>query len=49
MFDIGQNDIDGAFYSKSEEQVVGSTIPTIVSELKSGLEVKHSRQVFSFV
>ncbi|XP_065864378.1 GDSL esterase/lipase At1g54790-like isoform X2 [Euphorbia lathyris] len=37
MFDLGQNDLDGAFYSKSEEQVVAS-IPNMLSEFESGME-----------
>ncbi|WCJ21487.1 GDSL-like Lipase/Acylhydrolase superfamily protein [Euphorbia peplus] len=41
MFDMGQNDIDGAFYSKSEEQVLAS-IPNILSEFESGLERLYS-------
>ncbi|PIA39315.1 hypothetical protein AQUCO_02600039v1 [Aquilegia coerulea] len=35
--DIGQNDLDGAFYSKSEEEVV-PLIPTILSELEAGIQ-----------
>ncbi|KAL5701642.1 hypothetical protein ACHQM5_026958 [Ranunculus cassubicifolius] len=34
--DIGQNDLDGAFYSKTEDQVV-AFLPTILSELEAGL------------
>lgn len=41
MFDIGQNDIDGAFYSKSEDQVVAS-IPTILLEFETGIKVRVS-------
>ncbi|KAL2510635.1 GDSL esterase/lipase [Abeliophyllum distichum] len=37
-FDIGQNDNDAAFSSKSEDQVV-ALIPTILSELETGLQV----------
>ena len=44
-FDVGQNDLDGAFYSKSEDQVVAS-IPAILTELETGFEV--IRYVFSF-
>ncbi|KAF5196637.1 GDSL esterase/lipase [Thalictrum thalictroides] len=35
--DIGQNDLDGAFSIKSEEQVV-ALIPTILSELEAGIQ-----------
>lgn len=38
MFDIGQNDLAGAFYSKTEDQVIAS-IPKILSEFESGLKV----------
>ncbi|CAN6481894.1 unnamed protein product [Victoria cruziana] len=37
MFDIGQNDLAGAFYSKTEDQVIAS-IPTILSEFEDGVE-----------
>ncbi|KAI5599439.1 hypothetical protein BDE02_02G196200 [Populus trichocarpa] len=37
MFDTGQNDIDGAFYSKSEDQVIAS-FPTILSEFEAGIK-----------
>ncbi|RVW54900.1 GDSL esterase/lipase [Vitis vinifera] len=36
-FDVGQNDLDGAFYSKSEDQVA-AFIPTILSEFEAGVE-----------
>lgn len=38
MFDIGQNDIDGAFFSKSDDQVF-TLIPTILSEFQTGMKV----------
>lgn len=38
MFDIGQNDLASAFYSKNEDQVIAS-IPTILSEFERGLKV----------
>ena len=38
MFDIGQNDIAGAFYSQSEDQIL-ATIPTFLSEFETGLKV----------
>lgn len=39
MFDVGQNDLDGAFHSKTEDQVVAS-IPNILLEFETGLKVK---------
>lgn len=38
MFDVGQNDLDDAFNSRSEDQVV-ALIPGIISEFESGLKV----------
>lgn len=38
MFDIGQNDLASAFYSKNEDQVI-AFIPTILSEFERGLKV----------
>ncbi|XP_043710878.1 GDSL esterase/lipase At1g54790-like [Telopea speciosissima] len=37
MFDIGQNDLDGAFSSSSEDQVL-ALIPTILSEFETGIK-----------
>ncbi|KAK2984089.1 hypothetical protein RJ640_028553, partial [Escallonia rubra] len=37
MFDIGQNDIAGAFYSRTLDQILAS-IPTILLEFESGVE-----------
>ncbi|KAF9622480.1 hypothetical protein IFM89_031884 [Coptis chinensis] len=37
MFDIGQNDLAGAFYSKTEDQVLAS-IPTILLEFETGIK-----------
>ncbi|KAI3515148.1 hypothetical protein L1887_13900 [Cichorium endivia] len=37
MFDIGQNDIAGAFYSKSFDQIVAS-IPLILAEFETGIK-----------
>uniref|UniRef100_A0A1D1Y2B9 GDSL esterase/lipase At1g54790 n=1 Tax=Anthurium amnicola TaxID=1678845 RepID=A0A1D1Y2B9_9ARAE len=37
MFDIGQNDLAGAFYSKSEDQILAS-IPTILLEFETGIK-----------
>lgn len=39
MFDIGQNDLAGAFYSKSFDQIVAS-IPTILVEFETSLKVR---------
>ncbi|KAL5730323.1 acetylajmaline esterase [Ranunculus cassubicifolius] len=36
-FDIGQNDLAGAFYSKTEDQILAS-IPTILSEFETGIK-----------
>lgn len=38
MFDIGQNDLAGAFYSKSLDQILAS-IPTILLEFETGIKV----------
>lgn len=38
MFDIGQNDLAGAFYSKTDDQVIAS-IPIILLEFESGIRV----------
>lgn len=38
MFDIGQNDLAGAFYSKSMDEILAS-IPTILVEFQNGLKV----------
>lgn len=38
MFDIGQNDLAGAFYSKTEDQIA-ALIPTILLEFETGLKV----------
>ncbi|KZV23683.1 GDSL esterase/lipase [Dorcoceras hygrometricum] len=37
MFDIGQNDLAGAFYSLTLDQILAS-IPTIISQFKDGIE-----------
>ncbi|XP_068658945.1 GDSL esterase/lipase At1g54790 [Aristolochia californica] len=37
MFDIGQNDLAGAFYSKTEDQVIAS-IPLILAEFEAGIK-----------
>lgn len=38
MFDVGQNDVDVAFYSKSEDEVI-ALIPTLLSAFAYGIEV----------
>lgn len=38
MFDIGQNDLSGAFYSKDLDQVL-SSIPTFLLEFETGIKV----------
>jgi hypothetical protein len=40
MFDVGQNDLDGAFYSKSEDQVL-ALIQTILTEFETGIKVVY--------
>lgn len=41
MFDIGQNDLDGAFYSKSEAEVI-AFIPIILTEFETVIKVEPS-------
>jgi hypothetical protein len=38
MFDIGQNDLAGTFYSKDLDQIL-SLIPTILLEFETGIKV----------
>lgn len=38
MFDIGQNDLAGAFYYKPLDQILAS-IPTILAEFEAGINV----------
>ncbi|OMO77787.1 Lipase, GDSL [Corchorus capsularis] len=38
MFDIGQNDLDGAFYSLKSEEKVLALIPKLLSALKYGMK-----------
>lgn len=38
MFDIGQNDLAGAFYTKTLDQVLG-LVPTILDIFQDGIEV----------
>ncbi|KAG7030265.1 GDSL esterase/lipase, partial [Cucurbita argyrosperma subsp. argyrosperma] len=37
MFDIGQNDLAGAFYSKTLDQILAS-VPTILAEFENGIQ-----------
>ncbi|XP_010278953.1 PREDICTED: GDSL esterase/lipase At1g54790-like [Nelumbo nucifera] len=47
MFDIGQNDLDGAFYSTSEDQVL-ALIPTILQEFESGVKKLYEQGARQF-
>ncbi|KAL6620224.1 hypothetical protein ACP70R_035363 [Stipagrostis hirtigluma subsp. patula] len=47
MFDIGQNDLAGQFYSKSEDQVIAS-IPTILLEFETGLKKLYEQGARKF-
>ena len=47
MFDIGQNDLAGAFYSKSLDQILAS-IPTILVEFETGIQVRISSHLANF-
>ncbi|CAI9766808.1 unnamed protein product [Fraxinus pennsylvanica] len=47
MFDIGQNDLAGAFYSKTFDQVL-ALIPTILSEFEDGIKNLYDQQARNF-
>lgn len=47
MFDIGQNDLAGAFYSKTLDQILAS-IPTILLEFETGIKVGAKLYPFIF-
>ncbi|CAK9151025.1 unnamed protein product [Ilex paraguariensis] len=47
MFDIGQNDLDAALYSKSEDQVT-ALIPTILAELEIGIKTLYNEGARNF-
>ncbi|KAG2619434.1 GDSL esterase/lipase At1g54790 [Panicum virgatum] len=47
MFDIGQNDLAGEFYSKTEDQVIAS-IPTILLEFETGLKKLYDQGARKF-
>ena len=46
MFDIGQNDIAGAFYSKTLDQILAS-IPSILTEFETGVKVIFIQKLVS--
>ncbi|EEF37651.1 Alpha-L-fucosidase 2 precursor, putative [Ricinus communis] len=46
-FDVGQNDLDGAFSSKPEDQVL-AFIPNILSEFETGVEGLYSQGARNF-
>ncbi|XP_057496107.1 GDSL esterase/lipase At1g54790-like [Actinidia eriantha] len=47
MFDIGQNDLAGAFYSKSLDQILAS-IPTILAEFEAGIKKLYDQGARNF-
>ncbi|KAG7969101.1 hypothetical protein I3843_07G013800 [Carya illinoinensis] len=47
MFDIGQNDIAGAFYSKSLDEILAS-IPTILVEFEKGIKKLYDQGARNF-
>ncbi|KAM7508435.1 hypothetical protein LguiA_018888 [Lonicera macranthoides] len=47
MFDIGQNDLAGAFYSKSLDQILAS-IPTILEEFETGIQKLYDQGARNF-
>ncbi|KAK7277891.1 hypothetical protein RJT34_22910 [Clitoria ternatea] len=47
MFDIGQNDLAGAFYSKNLDQVLAS-IPTILLEFETGIKKLYDHGARNF-
>ncbi|XP_023521576.1 GDSL esterase/lipase At1g54790-like isoform X1 [Cucurbita pepo subsp. pepo] len=47
MFDIGQNDLAGAFYSKTLDQILAS-IPAILSEFESGVQKLYDEGARNF-
>lgn len=46
-FDIGQNDLAGAFYSKTYDQVIAS-IPTILAEFEAGIQKLYDEGARNF-
>ncbi|XP_023545469.1 GDSL esterase/lipase At1g54790-like [Cucurbita pepo subsp. pepo] len=47
MFDIGQNDLAGAFYSKTLDQILAS-IPTILAEFENGIQQLYNEGARNF-
>ncbi|XP_062084685.1 GDSL esterase/lipase At1g54790 isoform X1 [Humulus lupulus] len=47
MFDIGQNDVAGAFYSKTFDQIIAS-IPTILLEFENGIKKLYDQGARNF-
>uniref|UniRef100_A0A803Q039 Uncharacterized protein n=1 Tax=Cannabis sativa TaxID=3483 RepID=A0A803Q039_CANSA len=47
MFDIGQNDVAGAFYSKTFDQIIAS-IPTILLEFENGIKYLYDQGARNF-
>ncbi|KAJ8753455.1 hypothetical protein K2173_019854 [Erythroxylum novogranatense] len=47
MFDIGQNDLAGAFYSKTFDQIVAS-IPFILTEFETGIQKLYDQGARNF-
>ncbi|KAL3616437.1 hypothetical protein CASFOL_039827 [Castilleja foliolosa] len=47
MFDIGQNDLAGAFYSKTFDQILAS-IPTILLEFENGIKKLYDQGARNF-
>ncbi|XP_015570497.1 GDSL esterase/lipase At1g54790 isoform X1 [Ricinus communis] len=47
MFDIGQNDLAGAFYSRTFDQIVAS-IPSILVEFEAGIQRLHDQGARNF-
>ncbi|ESR57382.1 hypothetical protein CICLE_v10023684mg [Citrus x clementina] len=47
MLDVGQNDLDGAFNSKTEDQVM-AFIPTILSQFEAGIQRLYNEGARNF-
>ena len=48
MFDIGQNDLAGAFYSKTFDQVL-SLIPSALTEFETGIKVSFKNSTLVLI
>ncbi|XVF57387.1 hypothetical protein PTKIN_Ptkin06aG0201100 [Pterospermum kingtungense] len=46
-FDIGQNDLAGAFYSKTFDQIL-ALIPTVLTEFETGIKTLHDQGARNF-